>query len=199
LNKPRSSRLYTDNIISSISQNINYKKLLFIGLMGAGKTTIGKLIANYINYAFYDLDKEIEKKHNKSIKEIFSTEGEIQFRKTEAIIIKKLLLSSSKNNGMVIASGGGAFLNKETRILAKDNALTIWLKADLDLLYKRTQNKSNRPLLNLENKKETLERLIKLRYPIYKEANITVECIKTSKLNMAKKVLNHIEVFVNET
>ena len=75
MNKPKSNELYTDNDISSISQKIKNKKILFVGLMGSGKTTIGKLLANYINYQFYDLDKEIEKEYNKSIREIFSREG----------------------------------------------------------------------------------------------------------------------------
>ena len=198
MSKPKSNELYTDNDISSISQKIKNKKILFVGLMGSGKTTIGKLLANYINYQFYDLDKEIEKKYNKSIREIFSSEGEINFRKSEAAIIKKLLVSNN-NNGMVIASGGGTFLNKETRILAKKQALTIWLRADLDLLYNRTQNQNNRPLLNFEDKKEVLKKLIKERYPIYEEANITVESSKTSKLNMVKKVLNKISIFLSET
>ncbi len=198
MSKPKSNELYTDNDISSISQKIKNKKILFVGLMGSGKTTIGKLLANYINYQFYDLDKEIEKKYNKSIREIFSSEGEINFRKSEAAIIKKLLVSNN-NNGMVIASGGGTFLNKETRILAKKQALTIWLRADLDLLYNRTQNQNNRPLLNFDDKKEVLKKLIKERYPIYEEANITVESSKTSKLNMVKKVLNKISIFLSET
>ena len=198
MSKPKSNELYTDNDISSISQKIKNKKILFVGLMGSGKTTIGKLLANYINYQFYDLDKEIEKKYNKSIREIFSSEGEINFRKSEATIIK-ILLVSNNNNGMVIASGGGTFLNKETRILAKKQALTIWLRADLDLLYNRTQNQNNRPLLNFDDKKEVLKKLIKERYPIYEEANITVESSKTSKLNMVKKVLNKISIFLSET
>ena len=162
------------------------KMIVLVGLMGAGKTSVGKKLADNIGVGFIDADHEIELAAGMSIVEIFEKFGENYFRTGEKKVIKRLI----KKKPQILATGGGAFLSKEIRELIKSNSISIWLKADLDTLWGRLSGKSNRPLLNRTDGKSALEALITKRYPIYQQADITVE----SKPNvshgiMVKKIL----------
>jgi len=138
--------------------------------MGAGKTTVGRRLASRLGRQFLDSDEEIEKAAQMTIPDIFEKRGEAEFRAGETRVIARVL----KDRGIVLATGGGAFVNVETRALIKTEALSVWLKAEADILFERVSRRSNRPLLKTANPRATLEKLIADRYPIYAEADVTV-------------------------
>lgn len=153
-----------------LAERLAGRPLVLVGMMGAGKTTVGRRLASRLNRHFLDSDEEIEKAAQMSIPEIFEQRGEPEFRAGETRVIARVL----KDRGVVLATGGGAFVNPETRRLIKAGAISVWLKAEVDILFERVSRRSNRPLLKTANPRATLERLIEDRYPIYAEADITV-------------------------
>lgn len=146
------------------------RPIVLVGMMGAGKTTVGRRLAARLGRHFVDSDEEVEKAANMTIPEIFAAHGEADFRAGEARVIARLL----RDQDIVLGTGGGAFINPETRALIKNGSVSVWIKAELDLLFQRVARRSNRPLLKTENPRETLRQLIEARYPIYAEADITV-------------------------
>lgn len=154
----------------ALVSRLNGRPLVLVGMMGAGKTTVGRRLANRLGRQFIDSDEEIERAAQMTIPEIFEQRGEAEFRAGETRVIARLL----KEEGIVLATGGGAFVNPETRALVKASAVSVWLKADLDVLFERVSRRSNRPLLKTADPKGTLEKLIAERYPIYEEADVTV-------------------------
>jgi shikimate kinase len=146
------------------------RPLVLVGMMGAGKTTVGRRLANQLGRTFLDSDDEIEKAAQMTIPEIFEQRGEAEFRAGESRVIARVL----KDRDIVLATGGGAFVSAETRGLVKAGAVSVWLKADFDLLFARVSRRSNRPLLKTANPRATLQKLIEDRYPIYAEADVTV-------------------------
>lgn len=145
--------------------------IVLVGLMGAGKTSIGRRLAARLNMSFVDADTEIEAAAGCTIEEIFDRHGEAAFRDGERRVIARLL----EGPPQVIATGGGAFMDASTRQLVRDRAISLWLRADLDTLVARTSRRSNRPLLNRGNPRATLDRLMIERHPVYAEADITVD------------------------
>jgi len=146
------------------------KPIVLVGMMGAGKTTVGRRLAARLKRQFLDSDEEIEKAANMTIPEIFKTRGEAEFRAGEQRVVSRIL----KERDIVLATGGGAFVNPETRSLVKAEAISVWIKADFELLFSRVSRRSNRPLLQTENPRASLQALIDARYPIYAEADVTV-------------------------
>jgi shikimate kinase len=160
--------------MKNLTTNISFRAprtLVLVGLMGAGKTSIGRRLAQKLNLPFNDSDHEVEKAANATVKTIYDTLGEDEFRAGEMRVIKRLLSEETH----VLATGGGAFMTGETRKLIKSNSISIWLKADLDTLIARVSRRNDRPLLDVENQDEVLEELINERYPVYQEADIMVE------------------------
>lgn len=153
-----------------LAERLAGRPLVLVGMMGAGKTTVGRRLAARLNRQFLDSDEEIEKAAQMTIPEIFEQRGEPEFRAGETRVIARVL----KDKGVVLATGGGAFVNADTRALVKAEALSIWLKAEVDILFERVSRRSNRPLLKTANPRATLEKLIEDRYPIYAEADVTV-------------------------
>jgi len=153
-----------------LAEQLAGKPLVLVGMMGAGKTTVGRRLAARLNRQFLDSDEEIEKAAQMSIPEIFEQRGEPEFRAGETRVIARVL----KEHKVVLATGGGAFVNLETRALMKAEAVTVWLKAEVDILFERVSRRSNRPLLKTANPRATLEKLIEERYPIYAEADVIV-------------------------
>ena len=147
------------------------RTIALVGLMGAGKTTVGRRLAAALNMSFADADAEIVKAAGRSIEEIFAQHGECAFRRGERQVIARLL------NGPVhvLATGGGAFIDPGTRALMKERAISIWLKAPLDVLMKRVEKRDTRPLLKEADPRAVMQRLMDERYPIYAEADIIVE------------------------
>jgi len=147
------------------------KSIVLVGLMGAGKTAIGKRLAAHLRLPFLDADQEIERAAGSTIAEIFARHGEAAFRLGEKRVIQRLLA----NGPIVLAPGGGAFMDPETRALIRDRAVSIWLRCPLPVLLNRVQGRSHRPLLNGGNAAEILERLSLERAPIYAEADIIID------------------------
>lgn len=153
-----------------LAERLAGRPLVLVGMMGAGKTTVGRRVASRLNRQFLDSDEEIEKAAQMTIPEIFEQRGEPEFRAGETRVIARVL----KDQGVVLATGGGAFVNGETRALVKAEAISVWLKAEVDILFERVSRRSNRPLLKTANPRATLEKLVEDRYPIYAEADVTV-------------------------
>ena len=149
------------------------KTIALVGLMGAGKTAVGRRLAQRLGVEFADADAEIEKAANATIAEIFAESGEAFFRDREREVITRLLT----NPPHVLATGGGAFMDPSTRALLRERAVTVWLRADLDLMLARVMRRNNRPLLNDGDPRVILERLMAQRYPVYGEADIAVDSI----------------------
>ena len=147
------------------------KVVVLVGLMGAGKTSIGRRLAARFGLEFVDADSEIEAAAGCSIPDIFAAHGEAAFREGERRVIARLL----DRKGIVLATGGGAFIDPQTRRLIDDKAISLWLRADLDLLHKRVSRRDNRPLLRGGDRREILSGLIEERYPVYAEADIVVD------------------------
>ncbi|MEO9299340.1 shikimate kinase [Devosia alba] len=153
-----------------LAERLAGRPLVLVGMMGAGKTTVGRRLATRLKRQFLDSDEEIERAAQMSIPEIFEQRGEPEFRAGETRVIARVL----KTDNVVLATGGGAFVNAETRALIKDRAISIWLKAEIDILFERVSRRANRPLLQTANPRATLQKLIDDRYPIYADADITV-------------------------
>jgi shikimate kinase len=164
--------------------------VVLVGMMGAGKTAVGKRLAQRLGFTFRDADQEIEAAAQKTIPEIFETDGEVFFRDKERRIIARLL---GENDRLVLATGGGAFMNEETRRMIKDRGVSIWLKAELDVLMRRVRRKANRPLLQTSDPEGTLRTLIAKRGPTYAEADITVLSRDVAHDNVLEEVLAALE------
>lgn len=147
------------------------RTVALVGMMGVGKSTVGRRLAESLGAGFVDSDEEIERAAGLSIPEIFERHGEPEFRRGERRVIERLL------NGppIVLATGGGAYMDPETRALLKDKATTVWLRADLDLIWKRVNRRDTRPLLKRDNPKQVLADLLAMRAPVYAEADIAVD------------------------
>ncbi len=146
------------------------RTIALVGLMGVGKSTIGRRLAQAMELPFRDADQEIETAAGRSIPEIFAQLGEAEFRAGERRVIGRLL----QEEPHVLATGGGAFMDPQTRELMKEKAITVWLKADLDVLVRRVGRKNSRPLLAGKDPRAVLQDLMEKRYPVYAEADITV-------------------------
>ncbi len=149
------------------------KTIVLVGLMGAGKSSIGRRLAQALALPFTDADSEIEAAAGASVEEIFARDGEAAFRNGERRVLARLL----DNPTQVLATGGGAFMDPETRALIRARAISVWLRADLDLLLARVSRRNNRPLLKNGDPRTVLARLIDERYPIYAEADLTVDSL----------------------
>ncbi len=161
------------------------RSIVLVGMMGAGKTTIGRRVAARLDIPFADVDVEIEKAAAQTIPEIFAEHGEAYFRDGERRVIARLL----GDGPQVLATGGGAFMNAETRAAIAANAVSLWIAADPDVLWARVRAKSTRPLLAPPDPEGTLRRLVAERYPVYALADVTVHSHDVSKEVMADEIL----------
>lgn len=158
-------------VIDSLPPPILPRTLALVGLMGAGKTAIGKRLALRLGLPFVDADEEIERAAGCTVSEFFERFGEAEFRAGERRVIRRLLDGTPR----VLSTGGGAYMDPETRALLRERALTLWLKADLDVLFDRVKRRGNRPLLKQGDPRDVLARLMEVRYPVYAEADLIVE------------------------
>ncbi len=161
------------------------RNIVFVGLMGAGKSAIGRMVAQQLRVPFIDTDVEIERVSRMTISELFATYGEEEFRALETRVIKRLLRGGPK----VISTGGGAFINDNTRRHISRGGISLWLKADLEVLWERVNKRDHRPLLKTENPGATLAALMEKRYPIYSEADLTIESRDVRKEIIVTEVL----------
>lgn len=162
------------------------RNLIFVGLMGAGKSVIGRLTAQALSLPFVDTDAEIERVSRMTVTELFAAYGEPEFRALETRVMARLLEGGPR----VISTGGGAFVNESTRKVIQEGGVSVWLKADLDVLWERVNKRDHRPLLKTQNPKQTLKNLMDQRYPIYAEADLTVPSGNVRKEAMVTNVLS---------
>ncbi|MBB3809963.1 shikimate kinase [Pseudochelatococcus contaminans] len=157
-------------ITERIRQKLGRRTISLIGMMGAGKSTIGRRLAQRLDLPFVDADNEIEAAAGMVIAEIFRTHGEDHFREGERRVIDRLL----DNGPQVLATGGGAYMNADTRQRIGEAGVSVWLKADVETLLRRVRKRPTRPLLQTEDPEGTLRRLMDERYPVYAEADLTL-------------------------
>jgi len=175
-----------------------HRTVALVGLMGAGKTSVGRRLAQELALPFVDADTEIEAAAGESIEEIFERHGEAFFRDGERRVIARLLDGAPH----VLATGGGAFMDASTRALLKERAITIWIKADIDILLARVSRRNHRPLLKQGDKRAILQKLMAERYPVYAEATFTIdssdgpaeETIATIMARLEEYAASHPEV-----
>jgi shikimate kinase len=164
--QPTEESARADRILS----HLGTRSIVLVGMMGAGKTSMGRRLAQVLHLPFVDADAEIEKAANQTIPEIFAAYGEPHFREGERRVVARLLATGPR----VVATGGGAFMSPETRQACADHGVTIWLKADLHVLMERVRKKSNRPLLQQPDPEGVMRRLLDEREPVYALADLTV-------------------------
>ena len=170
------------------------KTIVFIGMMGAGKSRIGRMLAEKLGLPFFDADTEIATAANCSINEIFERHGEDSFREGERRVIARLLAGPVH----ILATGGGAFMDAQTRALIEKKALTIWLRADLEILLQRVKRRNTRPLLKKGDPREILERLITERYPVYGHADIIIDSMDAPPEETAQRVYDSLASYLEK-
>ncbi len=170
------------------------RPIVLVGLMGAGKSCVGRRLARQLGVSFVDADVEIEDAAGCTISEIFEKYGESYFRNGERRVMARLLRGAPG----ILAAGGGAFIDPETRNMIRREALSIWLRADFDTLRSRTKGRTHRPLLNADDAEKTLKNLMDQRYPVYAEADITVDTGQDSPNATCRRVLKAIEDYVGK-
>jgi len=181
-----------DEIINYIKTNIIKKPIIIVGMMGVGKSTIGKILAKSLDRDFYDLDESIERKYNMKIYEIFERYGEEKFRDIEHKEIKSI----QKDCAIIIATGGGAFTNKRNISLLNKIGLTLWLDASPFIIIERLKkNASNRPLLKEVDIDKYISNLLIKRNPYYAKANLTIVSNQISKNEIKNKILLSIKTY----
>jgi shikimate kinase len=168
------------------------KTIVLVGLMGAGKSCIGQRLAHRLGLAFVDADHEVERAAGCSIAEIFERHGEANFRDGERRVIARLL----DNPVHVLATGGGAFMDPRTRALIGERAISIWLRADLDLLLRRVARRNDRPLLQVAEPRQKLAELMTQRHPVYAEADIAVDSADGPPDVTLERVVEALESFL---
>lgn len=165
------------------------KIILLVGMMGVGKTSLGRIIAKRLGLPFLDSDQEIEKMTGFSISDLFARYGEKEFRSGEERVMKRLL------NGppCVLSSGGGAFLSEATRRVAADKAVSVWIKAEADVISSRTEGRTHRPLVPAADNQRVIERLVQECYPLYALADLTVLSYNEHPGKTAARLLKQLE------
>jgi shikimate kinase len=171
--------------IEDIREKLGNRPIVLVGLMGAGKSSIGRRLAEKLEIPFVDADHEIEVAADKTIPEIFTDHGEAYFREGERRVISRLI----ENGAQVLSTGGGAFINEETRHSIHAHGISVWLKADLPLLMKRVMKRADRPLLQTEDPEAVMQKLMDQRYPIYAKADVTVESKDLQHTQMVNEVI----------
>ncbi|WP_237153285.1 shikimate kinase [Oryzibacter oryziterrae] len=183
-----------EDMAARVLRRLAGRCVVLVGMMGAGKTSVGKRLATRFGVEFADADVEIEAAAKKTIPEIFAEHGEDYFRQGEKRVIARLL----RDRCQVIATGGGAYMNAETRKAIHETGISIWLKAEWDLLFDRVKRRANRPLLQTEDPEGTLRRLVEIRYPVYAEADITVLSRDVPHEQMVDAVLAALDAWLEK-
>jgi shikimate kinase len=170
------------------------KTIVLVGLMGCGKTSIGKRLAKRLEIPFHDSDHAVEESAGCPIKDIFDVYGEEAFRNGEQRVIARLLDQPTH----ILATGGGSFMNDPTRLLIKQKSISVWLNADIETLVSRVSRRNDRPLLGGDNQREVLEQFIQERYPVYAEADIHVPTMDEPTNCTVDRVIQSMTDFIRE-
>ena len=177
-----------------IVKRIGGRSLVLVGLMGAGKSTVGRRLAARLSLPFYDADHEIESAAGMTIPDIFQHYGESYFRDGERRVIARLL----QEGPVVLATGGGAFMNEETRARISERGISVWLRADLPVLMRRVRKRANRPLLQNPDPEGTMRKLMELRHPVYATADVTVDSHEVPHDRVVVDVLKGLGAWLDE-
>ncbi|MFN3854868.1 MAG: shikimate kinase [Phreatobacter sp.] len=175
----------TEIDVKALREALGPRSVVLVGLMGAGKSSIGRRLAHRLGLAFVDADTEIERAADLTIPEIFERHGEAYFRAGEVRVVARILDSGPQ----VLATGGGAFMNPDTRARIRTKGISVWLKAEFDVLMKRVRRRNDRPLLRTEDPGAVLRRLMEERYPVYAEADLTVISREATHEEIVEEVL----------
>ncbi len=170
---------------------VHQRTIALVGLMGVGKSTVGRRLAKRLGLPFADGDIEIEAAAAMTVSDIFARFGEAEFRAGEARVLKRLLHAPR----MVLATGGGAVLNPETRAELKARAVTVWLRADLETVVARVQRRDTRPLLRGRDPLEALKAMAEIRYPLYAAADVTVDVAKGAHADAVGRIVQALEAY----
>lgn len=171
-----------------IRERLGRKSIVLVGLMGAGKSTVGKKLATLVELPFYDADHEIERVSTMTVPELFEAYGEAEFRDLERRVIARML----EDGPIVLATGGGAYMNEQTRRTIASEGVSVWLNAELDVLMARVVRKQNRPLLKNDNPRGVMERLMTERYPVYAQADLAINSRDEKKEVIALEAMQAI-------
>lgn len=166
--------------------------IALVGLMGVGKTTVGRRLAKRLDMPFYDSDDEIESASGRTVAGYFKDHGEAAFREGERRVIDRLL----DGQPLILATGGGAYIPDETREILDARAITIWLKGDFETIMERVSRKNTRPLLQVADPKAKMRELMDIRYPIYANADITVPIVKGPHIRTVNKVVRRLDRYL---
>jgi len=179
---------------AAILDRLGRRSIVLIGMMGVGKSSIGRRLAARLGIPFVDADTEIEKAAGMSIPDIFARHGEANFRNGEARVIARLLESGPQ----VLATGGGAIMNADTRAAIRQKGVSVWLNAEFEVLMRRiSKRKNDRPMLQTSDPAETLRRLLKEREPIYAQADITVQSREVSHESIVADIMTALSALLN--
>jgi shikimate kinase len=179
---------------AEVLQHLGNRSIVFVGLMGAGKTAIGRKVAQALGLPFADSDHEIEEASRLTIPELFELYGEAEFRALEQRVIQRIL----DGGRQVVSTGGGAFMNEQTRKTIAGRGVSVWLKADIEILMERVSKKQNRPLLKDPDPRGVMERLIAERYPTYAKADVTVSTRDERKEVIATEVIDALAIALGD-
>jgi shikimate kinase len=171
------------------------RSIVLVGMMGAGKSSVGRKLSNRLGLSFVDADNAIEEAHRMTIPEIFETYGEPYFRAGEAKVIARLL----ENGPQVLATGGGAFMNEDTRALIRKQGVSVWLKADFDILMRRIRRRADRPMLKTADPAATLKALMDIRYPVYATADVIVQSRDVPHEVIADEIVTALARYLSTT
>lgn len=174
-----------------VNRAIRARPIALVGLMGVGKTTVGRRLSRRLDLPFYDSDEEIVEASGRSVAGYFRDHGEAAFRDGERRVIERLL----DDTPIVLATGGGAFIPDDTRQILNSKALTVWLKGDFETIMERVSRKNTRPLLQVADPRARMREIMDERYPIYAKAHITVPIAKGPHIRTVNKVIRYIERF----
>ncbi len=187
-----SDKVIEETDAGALLSALGERNVVFVGLMGAGKTAIGRKVASRLGLIFIDSDQEIEHAARMTIPDIFERYGEPEFRALEERVLKRLL----SHGPQVVATGGGAFMNAEIRAAIGAHGVSVWLNADIDTLMERVVKKKNRPLLRTADPRAVMERLMSERYPVYRQADVSVVTRNAQRDVIAEEVLSRLAAFL---
>lgn len=179
---------------AEVLRHLGDRSIVFVGLMGAGKTAIGRKVAQALGLPFTDSDHEIETASRMTIPELFELYGEAEFRALEQRVILRIL----EGGRQVLSTGGGAFMNEQTRQAIISHGISVWLKADIDILMERVSKKQNRPLLKNPDPRAVMEKLMAERYPVYAKAEVTVPTRDERKEVIATEVIEALAAMLGD-
>ncbi|WP_321335757.1 shikimate kinase [Breoghania sp.] len=179
--------------VEGVRTRLGKRTIVLVGMMGCGKSSVGRLLANRLRLPFVDADLEIEAAANLTIPEIFERHGEAYFRSGEHRVIVRLLGEGPQ----VLATGGGAFMNPETRHSISGNGISVWLKADFETLFARVSRRTHRPLLQTPDPAAVLRELLRKRNPIYEKADVSVDSRDVPHEQVVSDIVNVLDDFMS--